>query len=122
MRSELDRRFDGMLAAVTGPGGRLVLDKDEQGRAIVANFPPTLPSFFRTFCALAGESEAIVAGEERLNFADLDRWSEQLARSLAGRGIKKGDRVGIAMRNCPSWVVSYMAFVKAGGIATRLNG
>ncbi len=122
MRSELDRRFDDMLAMVTGPGGRLVLDKDEQGRAIVTNFPPTLPSLFRTFCALNGDAEAIVAGDERLTFPDLDRWSEQLARSLAGRGIKKGDRVGIAMRNCPSWVVSYMAIVKAGGIATLLNG
>ena len=122
MRSELDRRFDDMLAMVTGPGGRLVLGQDEQGRAIVTNFPPTLPSLFRTFCALNGEAEAIVAGDERLTFPDLDRWSEQMARSLAGRGIKKGDRVGIAMRNCPSWVVSYMAIVKAGGIVTLLNG
>ena len=122
MRSELDGRFDNMLAMVTGTGGRLVLDQDEHGRAIVANFPPTLPSLFRAFCALNGDAEAIVAGDERLTFPDLDRWSEQLARSLASRGIKKGDRVGIAMRNCPSWVVSYMAIVKAGGIATLLNG
>ncbi len=34
----------------------------------------------------------------------------------------KGDRVGIAMRNCPAWVVSYMAIAKAGGVATLLNG
>jgi acyl-CoA synthetase (AMP-forming)/AMP-acid ligase II len=26
------------------------------------------------------------------------------------------------MRNCPSWVVGYMAAVKAGGVATLLNG
>ena len=37
-------------------------------------------------------------------------------------GIAKGDRVGIAMRNCPAWIVSYMAIVKAGGVATLLNG
>ena len=122
MPSELDRRFDAMLAAVTGPGGRLVLGEDEQGRAIVSNFPATLPSLFRTFCALNGDSEAIVAGEERLSFADLDQWSERLAKALVGRGIGKGDRVGIAMRNCPSWVVSYMAIAKAGGVATLLNG
>jgi len=122
MPSELDRRFDDMLAAVIGPGGRLIIEKDEQGRAIVANFPATLPSMFRTFCALNAESEAIVAADERLSFADLDRWSEQLAKALVSRGIVKGDRVGIAMRNCPSWVVSYMAIVKAGGVATLLNG
>jgi acyl-CoA synthetase (AMP-forming)/AMP-acid ligase II len=41
---------------------------------------------------------------------------------LAGRGIAKGDRVGIAMRNCPSWVVGYMGTVKAGAVATLING
>ena len=122
MPSELDRRFDDMLARVIGPGGRLIIGEDELGRAIVTNFPATLPSLFRTFCALNGDSEAIVAGEERLSFADLDRWSEQLAKALASRGIAKGDRVGIAMRNCPSWVVSYMAILKAGAVATLLNG
>jgi len=122
MPSELDRRFDDMLARVIGPGGRLIIEEDELGRAIVTNFPATLPSLFRTFCALNADSEAIVAGEERLSFADLDRWSEQLAKALASRGIAKGDRVGIAMRNCPSWVVSYMAVLKAGAVATLLNG
>ena len=113
MPSELDLKFDDMLARVTGPGGRLIIGEDEQGRAIVTNFPATLPSFFRTFCALNAQTEAIVAGDERLSFADLDSWSEQLARALVSRGIGKGDRVGIAMRNCPSWVVSYMAITKA---------
>ena len=122
MPSELDLKFDDMLAQVTGPGGRLIIGEDEQGRAIVSNFPATLPTFFRTFCALNAQVEAIVAGEERLSFADLDIWSEQLAHALVSRGIKKGDRVGIAMRNCPSWVVAHMAIAKAGGIAALLNG
>jgi hypothetical protein len=43
MASELDRKFDATLAAVTGPGGRLIISRDDEGRAFVANFPPTLP-------------------------------------------------------------------------------
>jgi len=122
MASELDRQFDETLAAVTGPGGRIVIDHDDKGRAFVGNFPATLPSLFRSFGTLNGEVEALVAGEERFTYADLDRLSERLARALAGHGIAKGDRVGIAMRNCPAWIVSYMAVLKAGGIATLLNG
>ena len=122
MPSELDRRFDEMLALVTGPGGRIVLGEDAHGQAIVTNFPATLPALFRTFSALYPENEAIVCGDERLTFAELDRVSERLAKALAARGIAKGDRVGIAMRNCPAWVVSYMAILKAGGIAVLLNG
>ena len=122
MPSELDRRFDAELARVTGPGGRLVIARDKLGRAIVENFPATLPDFFRAFCALNADNEALVAGDERLTFAELDRISECAARGLVALGIGKGDRIGIAMRNCPSWIVSYMAILKAGGIATLLNG
>jgi acyl-CoA synthetase (AMP-forming)/AMP-acid ligase II len=123
MPSEFDRRFDEMLARVTGPGGRLVIERDEEGRAIVGNFPATLPGLFRAFCELYGDSrEALVAGDERLTFADLDRHSDAVAKALAGRGIAKGDRIGIAMRNCPSWVVAYMGTVKAGALAVLING
>jgi len=123
MPSELDQRYDAVLAAITGPGGRIVTGQDAQGRTIVTNFPPTLPGFFKAFCALNGAVEAVVAGEERLTFADLDRISDELARALVHvHGIQKGDRVGIAMRNCPTWIVSHMAILKAGGVSTLLNG
>ncbi len=123
MPSDLDRKFDEMLARVTGPGGRMVIEHDAEGRAIVGNFPATLPGLFRTFCELYGdEREAMVAGDERLTFADLDRHSDVVAKTLAGRGIAKGDRVGIAMRNSPSWVVAYMGAVKAGAVAVLING
>ena len=122
MRTELDRKYSEKLAETIGPGGRIVLGKDGEGRAIVTNFPATLPSLFRTFCSLNADAEAMVCGDERLTFAELDRVSECVAHALVARGIAKGDRVAIAMRNCPSWVATYMGIVKAGGIATLLNG
>ena len=122
MRSELDRKFDATLAKIIGPGGRLIVERDELGRAYVANFPATLPLFFKTFCALNGQVEAVVAGSERLTFADLETWSDRLAKALVSRGIAKGERVGIAMRNCSSWIIGYMAVLKAGAVATLLNG
>ncbi len=122
MPSELDRRFDQTLAELTGAGGPLVIERDSAGRPVIGNLPATLPGLFAKFCDLHGANEAVVAGDERLSFADLDRLSMQLARGLAAGGIGKGDRVAIAMRNCPAWIVSYMAILKAGAIATLLNG
>ncbi len=122
MPSQLDRQYDEILQHLTAPGGTLVLGEDDRGRTVVTNFPDTVPGLLRAFCKMNAELEALVAGAERLTFADLDRVSERLARALAARGIAKGDRVGIAMRNCPSWVVAYMAALKAGAIATLLNG
>jgi acyl-CoA synthetase (AMP-forming)/AMP-acid ligase II len=122
MPNELDRRYDEELARVIGPGGRLIIGQDELGRAIVTNFPATLPAFFKTFAALNSQNEAIVAGDERLTYADLDRISDWLAQGLAARGVAKGDRVALAMRNCSAWIICYMAILKAGGVATLLNG
>jgi len=122
MPSELDRRFDEELARVVAPGGRLVIGRDDLGRAIVENLPATLPEFFRVFCALNADNEAVVSGDERFTFADLDRLSDRVARGLTARGIGKGDRVGLAMRNCPASILIYMGMVKAGGVATLLNG
>jgi long-chain acyl-CoA synthetase len=123
MPSELDRKFDAMLAEATGPGGRIQIGRDEQGRAIVSNFPATLPSLFDIFCSLNANAEGVVAEDERLTFADLNVYANGVAGALiSGFGIGKGDRVAIAMRNCPSWIVCYMAILKAGGVAVLLNG
>jgi len=123
MPSALDREFDAGLAEVTGPNGRIQLGRDEHGRAIVTNLPPTLPMLFDAFCALNGAVEAVVAGEERLTFAQLNEQATKLARVLvASWNVAKGDRVAIAMRNCPAWIVAHMAILKAGGISTLING
>ncbi|MEO7634375.1 MAG: class I adenylate-forming enzyme family protein [Sphingomicrobium sp.] len=122
MPSELDRQYDEVLKELTGPGGMLTLGRDATGRVIVTNFPDTVPGLLRTFCAMYADLEALVAGAERLTFADLDRISERLARALVARGIAKGERVAIAMRNCASWLIVYMAALKAGAVVTLLNG
>ncbi|HEY5710444.1 MAG TPA: class I adenylate-forming enzyme family protein [Allosphingosinicella sp.] len=123
MPSELDRKYDAVLAHVTGPGGSIQLGQDGEGRAIVTNLPGTLPILFDAFCMLHGATVAVVAGEERLTFAELDAKATELARILVGGwGVKKGDRVAIAMRNCPAWIVAYMAALKAGAVATLING
>src|SRR5215213_7414740 len=123
MPSELDRKYDAVLAQVTGPGGRIVLDEDAEGRKIVANLPPTLPGMFDAFCMLHAATTAVIADGERLTFAELNEQATRLARALAGGGgVGKGARVAIAMRNCPAWIVAYMAILKAGGVATLVNG
>src|SRR3954469_25556880 len=123
MRTELDRKYDSVLAQVTGPEGRIQIGHDAQGRAIVTNLPATLPGLFDAFCMLHGATESVVADGERLTFAALSDAATRAARALArGWGVRKGDRVAIAMRNAPTWIVLYMAVLKAGGIATLVNG
>ncbi|MGF1550717.1 MAG: class I adenylate-forming enzyme family protein [Sphingomonadaceae bacterium] len=123
MPSGLDKDYDAMLAAITGEGGRVALGEDEQGNVLVTSFPATLPAFFDAFTGFYPDREAVVAGEERIGFPELNALAGRVARALAsGFGIQKGDRVGIAMVNSPAWILSYMGVLKPGGVAVLLNG
>ncbi|WP_037499200.1 class I adenylate-forming enzyme family protein [Sphingomonas jaspsi] len=122
MPSVLDQQYEAVLAAMTAPGGPLVIEKDAMGRAYVANFPQTLPTFFQAFSAMHAAVECIVDGEQRLTFAEANALSDRIARALVKRGVHKGDRVAIAMRNCAAWILSYMAVAKVGAVATLING
>jgi acyl-CoA synthetase (AMP-forming)/AMP-acid ligase II len=46
----------------------------------------------------------------------------KLASALSTRyGINKGDRVAIAMRNCPEWCIAFMAITSIGAVAVPMN-
>jgi len=89
---------------------------------MIAGAPSNLADFFAHFCAQHADVTFLVAGEERLTFGQVYDQAGGVARSLVAQGIKRGDRVGIAMRNSPSWIALYMGVLLAGGIAVLLNG
>jgi len=89
MPSQLDQQYEAVLAALTGPGGRLVIERDELGRAYVGNFPGTLPLFFKTFAMLNGPTEMIVDGAIRLTFAEADALSDRIARGLVALAARR---------------------------------
>jgi acyl-CoA synthetase (AMP-forming)/AMP-acid ligase II len=125
MRTELDRRMDEGLAALTGEGAPLALGSialNGVDLPLIATVPPALPQYFAHYAAEHKDKVFLVAGEERLTFAEVYAEAEKVARTLVDEGLQKGERVGIAMRNSPSWITLYMGITMAGGVATLLNG
>ena len=125
MPSALDVRMDGGIAKLTGPGAPMAVGEIEvRGRTYpaIAAAPPSIAHYFAHFCAQHADATFLVAGEERLTFGQVYDQAGRVARSLVAQGIKRGDRVGIAMRNSPSWIALYMGALMAGGIAVLLNG
>ncbi|MEN3972253.1 class I adenylate-forming enzyme family protein [Sphingomicrobium sp. XHP0235] len=122
MPSALDQAYEKVLEKISEPGGRLVLGENGDGRTIVANFPPTLPMMFSMFGQFYGPHPFIITDDEQLTYAELNALSDRLAKALVAGGLQKGDRVAIAMRNCTVWIAAYMAVLKAGGVATLING
>ncbi len=126
MPSQLDQLIDEGLDAIVGDGRMFQLTEMESRGVtmpVIANAPPSLPLYFAYFCHQHGDATFIVDGDERLSFADTYAAAKSVAEALIGGwGVQKGDRIGIAMRNAPAWIVSYMGVLMAGGVATLLNG
>lgn len=126
MRTELDNALDEVVARLTTPGAMLETVPFERfGRQLpmLKNAPPTLPVMFEMFCAQHGDAEFLVDGEIRMTFAQTYAAARAVAGALvAGHGVQKGDRIGIAARNSTNWIVAYMAVLMAGGCVCLLNG
>ena len=81
--------------------------------------PLTLGDLFKE---TASDLPFTVYQEERETFASIYAKSAALAQALKHEcKVAKGDRVAIAMRNYPDWVVSYMAITSLGAVAVALN-
>ena len=115
--------YEEALAQVTGPGQLFeVVPVTAGGRdvRVFKNAPANLGQLFAG--ARGDEAEFLVYEDERWSFAETMRNVDALARALVERyGITKGDRVGIAMRNLPEWIVSFAAILSVGAVSVSLN-
>ncbi len=126
MPTELDLQLHAVFDRLTQPGAQLALGGVERfGRTLptLAAAPPALPQYFAHFCAQHGDAEFLIDGDIRLSFAQTYAAARAVAGGLvAGHGLQRGDRVGIAARNSANWIIAYMGVLMAGGVATLLNG
>ncbi len=69
-----------------------------------------------------GDKDYIVYEDERYTFTETAALVRALAHHLVtDHGVGRGDRVAIAMRNYPEWVISYWAIASIGAAAVGMN-
>ncbi|MEU5865255.1 MULTISPECIES: class I adenylate-forming enzyme family protein [unclassified Nonomuraea] len=109
-------------AQLTGPGQ--LFETEEIGDAGVRTWKHA-PGHFRALLEISrfhGEQVFLAYEDEHITFEEHFRRAATLANRLVDEyGVTKGDRVAIAMRNYPEWVVSFSAALAAGAIAVPLN-
>ena len=112
------------LARLTGPGAPFALTRAEVGGQALTVFertPPSLRALFDTARGRSGEL-FLVYEDERWTFGDVMAQVDALGAQLVSRfGVRRGDRVAIAMRNYPEWITAFAAITSVGGIAVCLN-
>ena len=80
-----------------------------------------MPALLAEMSTRHGAIEAVVGGEVRWTYAELQAEVARCARALAALGVAQGDRVGILMGNRPEWLVIDFAVMSLGAIAVGLN-
>lgn len=56
-----------------------------------------------------------------LTYGDVGQLIDRAAKGLQGLGIKKGDKVGLLLPNCPTFIVYYFAAAKIGAVVVNYN-
>lgn len=65
--------------------------------------------------------DALVCGDQRATFAELDERANQLAHYLAGEGVKAGDHVGLYLYNCNEYLEGMLACFKIRAVPINVN-
>ena len=67
------------------------------------------------------EKTAVVFGDMRLTYAQLNGASNQIANGLIAHGVKPGDRIALSCPNLPFFPMVYYGILKAGAVVVPLN-
>lgn len=68
-----------------------------------------------------GDRPAVRHGQRAVTYRELDELSDRLARFLVERGLARGDRVALHLRNSIEYVVADLAILKAALVKVPLN-
>jgi long-chain acyl-CoA synthetase len=119
-----EKTFAEVTRELTGPGSPLELEirmiRGVSTRCWKA-LPQTVPQILRHLESFA-ERDYIVYQAERLTYAQtLERVRALAAYLQEVCNVAPGDRVALAMRNYPEWIISFWASLSIGAISVPLN-
>ncbi|RSN63777.1 acyl-CoA synthetase [Actinomadura sp. WAC 06369] len=80
-----------------------------------------LATLFETVAAAVPDRLALVCGDHRATFAELDRRADAQAARLRASGIGPGEHVGLHLTNGPEYVEALLACVKARAVPVNIN-
>src|SRR3954453_16348420 len=67
------------------------------------------------------DAPAVVAGEERLSWGELDAQVDRAAAGLAACGLTPGDRVAVQLPNGVDWLRAALGALRAGLVVVSVN-
>ncbi|ODT89389.1 class I adenylate-forming enzyme family protein [Phenylobacterium sp. SCN 70-31] len=110
-------------AELTAPGAPFEIAVQEVRGAPIRTFrnaPPNVRALWLSTAQFA-DRDYLVYGDERITYAQAHAQVASVANWLLSQGVKPGDRVAIAMRNYPEWMLLYWTCAALGVAAVGMN-
>ena len=116
--------FDAVWNELIAPGAGFAMSEIEVRGAPMRVFDSALPTLRSLWemSQLRGELPYVVYEDEEHSYAEIAAQVRSLAAVLRDvHGVGSGDRVAVAMRNYPEWVVAFWATVSVGAAVVGVN-
>jgi acyl-CoA synthetase (AMP-forming)/AMP-acid ligase II len=119
MYDELKSTWDEM----TGPGQLFEIETLQVRGAPMRSYKHAPGSLREIWLGTAahGDREYLIFEDERCTYTQAHEFTASIAHWLSQQGVKPGDRVAIAMRNYPEWMLAYWAVVSMGAVVVGMN-
>ena len=120
---DLDRRIAALRAALTAPGAAFAMTPVVVRGQTLRTFtdaPRTLADVWAD-SEVHGDRLYLIYGDERISYRQAHAIVAAVAAWMASQGVGRDDRVAIAMRNYPEWLLAFWACVALGATAVALN-
>jgi len=129
---ETDRRMipdhftaiiDAMLGSFDQPIDKVKITTATERKAYIETFNQVAPardegetvlSLFDLHVTSSPGAPAVICGEARLTYVELDHWSDAIAADLVATGVKHGATVALHMTRSPAYIASVLGVMKAG--------
>jgi long-chain acyl-CoA synthetase len=85
-----------------------------------ANIPGSLRDVWE-MTAGHGPADYLVYEDERWTYEEAHQQVQSIAAWLSANGVQQHDRVAIAMRNYPEWMLAYWAVISMGAVVVGMN-
>ncbi|MEW7292227.1 non-ribosomal peptide synthetase, partial [Aquimarina sp. 2304DJ70-9] len=82
----------------------------------------SIVSVFETHVNNTPDQTALIYGDTKLTYAELNQRSNTVAHYLLDKGVQKGDVVGVMLNRSIEMIVGIIAVLKTGGIYLPLDG
>ncbi|GAA4579302.1 acyl-CoA synthetase [Planotetraspora phitsanulokensis] len=76
---------------------------------------------FEGFADTIGDRVAVVCGDARMTYAELDAQANRLAHHLAAQGVRRGQHVGIQLYNGLEYITALLAALKIRAVPVNVN-